>query len=289
MNTNQIKTFLCVVESKGISAAANKLYITQSSVSYQISTLEKELGIELIDHKSRNFKLSEAGIFFYNRIKKISDELECTIYELSDYEENREKVLTFHFPGVQFTDAITPYLKKYMVDNPKTLIRFDKGTFNEGCEVLDSKQIDFTYVFDYQVKNEPHVKFIPITNCSLMCVVSKNHPLAEKESVVMEDLKNQTLLLYDIQHTRVPISFEMEKVINQNNINVKLVKDMEIQMLEASCGNGIAIQPFFYHFGNYNLKAIPIRGLKTFTRGLAYSRSNTNVELRKFINCVQKV
>ena len=61
MELKQIRYFLAIVEVGSFSVAADELYISQSSLSKQISALEKELGVRLFDRSKRQIALTAAG------------------------------------------------------------------------------------------------------------------------------------------------------------------------------------------------------------------------------------
>ena len=70
MTFEQIKSFLAIVKFNHFTLASQELYISQSSISKHIKSLEKELGVELFNRQHRNVKLTEAGEEFYKFAKK---------------------------------------------------------------------------------------------------------------------------------------------------------------------------------------------------------------------------
>ena len=64
-----MKYFVAVVECHSFTEAAEQCYISQSAISQQIRTLEKELGVELLHRENRRFSLTPAGEYFYNQSK----------------------------------------------------------------------------------------------------------------------------------------------------------------------------------------------------------------------------
>ena len=68
--------FMAVVEEGSFSKAAKKYYLSQSAISQQIKSLEKELGIRLFERNKRQFSLTPAGEYFYRHGKVILDEIE---------------------------------------------------------------------------------------------------------------------------------------------------------------------------------------------------------------------
>ena len=72
----QMKYFIAVVECNSFTEAAEQCYISQSAISQQIRSLEKELGVELIHRENRRFTLTPAGEYFYEQSKGILNEVE---------------------------------------------------------------------------------------------------------------------------------------------------------------------------------------------------------------------
>ena len=64
METRVLKYFLTVAELNNITQAAERLHITQPTLSRQIMELEKELGVKLFDREKRQMHLNKAGALF---------------------------------------------------------------------------------------------------------------------------------------------------------------------------------------------------------------------------------
>lgn len=65
MDFKQIEAFVTVVDNKSFSKAADMCLLTQPTISARISTLEKELGVRLIDRTGREVFLTDYGRVFY--------------------------------------------------------------------------------------------------------------------------------------------------------------------------------------------------------------------------------
>lgn len=74
MLLRQIKYFLAVVEASSFTEAAAQCFISQSAISQQIQALERELGVELLLRENRRFTLTEAGKYFYQKGRILTDE-----------------------------------------------------------------------------------------------------------------------------------------------------------------------------------------------------------------------
>lgn len=76
MLLRQIKYFVTVVDTGRFTEAAEECFISQSAISQQILSLEKELGVQLLVRSTRRFTLTEPGKYLYSHGKKLLGETE---------------------------------------------------------------------------------------------------------------------------------------------------------------------------------------------------------------------
>ena len=86
MTIAQLRYFSIAAQMENLSAAANALYITQSSLSKNIASLEKELGVQLFDRKGKTLRLNEAGDYFRESCQKILAEYDESVERLRQYD-----------------------------------------------------------------------------------------------------------------------------------------------------------------------------------------------------------
>ena len=76
MLLKQMQYFITVAKYQSFTEAAEQCFISQSAISQQIKSLEKELGVELLKREGRQFSLTPAGEYFYRHGKVLLDEIE---------------------------------------------------------------------------------------------------------------------------------------------------------------------------------------------------------------------
>src|SRR5919206_5011974 len=86
MDTRQLAAFCTVVERRSFSQAAEQLGVTQPAVSLQIRSLEKRLGVQLLDRSGRRVEPTEAGQRLYRNAQRILAAEEQLLDELADGE-----------------------------------------------------------------------------------------------------------------------------------------------------------------------------------------------------------
>src|SRR5213076_637497 len=84
MDTRQLAAFCAVVEKQSFSQAAERLGVTQPAVSLQIRTLEKRLGLQLLDRSGRRVEPTEAGRRLYRNAQRLLALEEQLLAELGE-------------------------------------------------------------------------------------------------------------------------------------------------------------------------------------------------------------
>lgn len=145
MLMQQIKYFTAVVNCKSFTEAAEQCYITQSAISQQIKSLEKELGVQLIQRGNRKFSLTPAGEFFYRNCLLLVEEfnrLKSETKQIGRLSGNLLRIGALSsYGGAELLNAAATLLAKY----PELSLNLVSGTHDELCEMLSRDEIDMAF------------------------------------------------------------------------------------------------------------------------------------------------
>lgn len=108
----RVAVFTQVVEAKSFSEAARRLGVAKSAVSKQISLLEKEVGVRLINRSPRQLSLTEAGDIFYRHCAEIVHRAEIARSELRQYQNQPTGTLRVTSPIDFGTSQLVPVVKQ---------------------------------------------------------------------------------------------------------------------------------------------------------------------------------
>ncbi|MES3036508.1 MAG: LysR family transcriptional regulator [Bdellovibrionota bacterium] len=150
MNLYQLTTFVTVISEGSMTAAADKLYLTQPAVSQQIRNLEEELGVELLARGVRQIKPTAQGEILFEHAKKILhfvQNAETAIKTIGAELKGQLSVGTLSSLGLHL---MSPSLGRIMRNNPELKIRleYDKAEdlirkFREGeLDILIMPKLD---------------------------------------------------------------------------------------------------------------------------------------------------
>src|SRR5260370_26603720 len=100
---SQLRTFVAVARQRHFTRAAAELNVAQSSVSYQVREIERQLGVRLVDVVGRRVHLTDAGERLFARATAILNDVERVQREMRDYGAGvlgRLRVRATHTVGV---------------------------------------------------------------------------------------------------------------------------------------------------------------------------------------------
>ena len=190
----QMKYFIAVVECNSFTEAAEQCYISQSAISQQIRSLEKELGVELIHRENRSFTLTPAGKYFYEQSKGILNEVEDIRRETFRIGKDKEMELKIGYlrcySGQELHQAVAEFSRLY----PEVSIHIVNGTHEELYDLLRFGRADLVLTDQRRAFSDKYANF-QLLKCGCYVELSVRSPLAEQESVTMEELKRQACIL----------------------------------------------------------------------------------------------
>ncbi len=135
LNLYQLSTFVTVVSEGSMTAAADKLYLTQPAVSQQIRNLEEELTVELLVRGVRQVKATPQGEILFEYAKKIiqlSNQAEVAIKSIGSELKGTLKLGTLNSIGLHI---MSPIVGRLLRHNPDFRVRLD---YHPGKELIDS-------------------------------------------------------------------------------------------------------------------------------------------------------
>lgn len=134
-NLYQLTTFVTVISEGSMTAAADKLYLTQPAVSQQIRNLEEDLGVELLVRGVRQIKATPQGEVLYEYAKKIinlTQQAEIAIKSIGAHMKGQLRIGTLNSLGLHL---MSPIVGRLMRHNPDLMLKVD---YDRGEELIKS-------------------------------------------------------------------------------------------------------------------------------------------------------
>ncbi|CAN5440247.1 LysR family transcriptional regulator [soil metagenome] len=122
---DRIPLFISIVEENGFAKAARKKQISTAAISRQMAALESELGVQLIQRTTRQMKLTEVGVDYYQRCKKALTELQEAESAIIGSQHEATGILNVTSNRYFALTYLVPTLAKFMQQNPKLRIKLE--------------------------------------------------------------------------------------------------------------------------------------------------------------------
>lgn len=200
MYNPQLDTFLCVAEAGSFNKAAKKLYISPPAVIKQINLLEENLDLQLFVRTHHGLVLTKAGQSLYQDTKYIIQYCKDSVTRAKNAMQETENVIrigTSPMTPAQVLVDLWPKLQAYCPNIKFQLIPFD-NTPENAREILGNlgQNIDVVAgIFDETMLNLRQCKGLEISREPICCAVSVHHRLAQKNSLTVQDLYGENLML----------------------------------------------------------------------------------------------
>lgn len=143
MNWNQLQYVITVAKEKNITRAAEKLYISQPSLSLSIHSLEKELGTTLFERKNGALVLTYAGTVFYDwAVSTLNSKKQLSV-KLNDISNQVRHLIRIGISPHRSPIILPPILEKFYKIYPKSEIFIMEESTYHLKKMLEKEQIDF--------------------------------------------------------------------------------------------------------------------------------------------------
>lgn len=187
MDLYQIRYFLAIVETGGFSKAAERLFVSQSSLSGSIKKLEQELGVKLFERGGKRAIPTPAGKFFREKAKNILNEYQTTLRELQGF-HNQPTLRLGTLRTIRIT-SLAALIRNFQSSDSNVVIELLSGTVEDLRNWLEDGEIDMSItVLDYH--EHPKTSLI-LFNQRRMLAVPASHPFAQSGTVRLMDLDGQ--------------------------------------------------------------------------------------------------
>lgn len=116
MDIKQLRYFIAIAEEKNITAAANRLHMTQPPLSLQLKQLEEELGVKLFERNGKSMDLTDKGKVLYQKALHLINNIEEIKNELKETEEGKRGLISVGINTLSlsgFSDVLRNFHKKY--------------------------------------------------------------------------------------------------------------------------------------------------------------------------------
>ena len=236
----QLRAFCFAAELGSISRAAERLELTQPSVSLQIQTLERELGVTLFERRGPRIRLTSDGQALHAMAQTMVANIDDLPTQFAKGSQSLEGGYLDIGAGQSSTLYLLPsLLERFMAQHPRVQVRLHNLSVGDMLEALRTDRMDFAVGAVLDLPNE--LRYQAIYSYGLSLITPPDHPLAERDVISTRDLANQDYIIppQDMTTWRL-INLVFEQQALQYRVKLE-VGSWEAVKRYVSLGFGIAI------------------------------------------------
>ena len=190
----QLKGFCAVVETRSVSKAANRLSLTQPTVSLQVQSLERDLRTTLFERHGPKIELTFEGELLYELARPLVEGFTALDQNFEDRRNNVEQGRLAIAAGESTIHYVLPRaVQRFSSEHPKISLALNNVTGQQGLQQLRDRLVDFCVgpILDTpsDIVFEPVVAFDPVL------ITALGHPLSKLRKVSLRHISQYPLIL----------------------------------------------------------------------------------------------
>lgn len=251
MTTQQMRYFLVLAEELHFWKTSEKVFMSQSSLSRQIQSLEEELGFKLLERDKRNVKLTEAGKFLQKRWRELLDDMDRAQTQAKKISMGSSGLISIAYPGSISSSFLPELLRTFTAEMPEMKMELVEPTDATNEKLLLDYHIDIAFSRDSV--QHPALSSKKLYSEPVCLVVAENHWLNENTYHDFKSLENESFILSGLHHTTFFATL-LRRIFTTYGFEPKTHIETDFGGLILNLvanGLGISILPYSFQFGSY--------------------------------------
>ena len=206
LDIRHLRYFLAVAEAGNFSRAADRLGISQPSVSQQMRDLEAGLRVPLFQRRGKRILLTQRGLIFQEHARAVLHQLENFLQELNSEPGELRGALHLGVIPVLNVPLVPQLLGSFAADHPAISITVEEISSTEIETALEEGRMDVGLGF--LTRHSPNLRYERLCTDEFNLIVAQNHPWAKRRVAHFSELHHQRLL-------QLPDSFVMRRMTDE--------------------------------------------------------------------------
>src|SRR6476646_2059092 len=222
MQIESLKVFCDLTETESFTKAAQINHVTQSAVSQQISSLERQFKSLLIERSKKKFRRTREGQVLYEYSKQIIqtyDSLHSRLQEIKDIISGTIRVATIYSVGLH---DLPPYIKKFLKAYPTVNVHVEYRRSNQVYEDVLGNVVDMGLVA--YPNRDSKLEIVPLRKDPLVLICHPQHPFAKHKGIKLKSLTGQKFIGFEPD---IPTRKALDRILKDNNVEVQHVMEFD--------------------------------------------------------------
>ena len=281
MTTKQIDYCIELVHTLNFSRAAENMFVSQPTLTYQIKLLEEEVGFPIFERSGKGAALTPAGAQFVSFLAGMREDLKRAIEQGQNFSATYRDSISISLMVRQAIYFLPEAIRLFSETNSDVQIT-PVFQYENGVGSFLRNEVDILFALKEQTKQIPGIAVHELFESRVYLIADRDDPLAGKNIIREEDLYGRTLMvgggsppaLKAVQH----------RLINSGKIRYFNSPDHDTTLTNVAAGRGICLAPGFLNDHSGQFAWIPYDCKETFSCVLCTHKADKRPSISAFID-----
>lgn len=286
MNTKQMSYIIETAKTLNLSRAAENLYISQPALSYQIKTIEEEVGFAIFDRVGKSIRLTPAGQQLVTSLQRISIELQFAIEQAQNMGEIYKDSIKIGFATRSSLYYLPKVLQIFEEKHPAVQIVPEIQTPNEYLTAFLHKELDLILLPKEEAQKLSGITIHPLYTSHIYLLCQQIDPLSKNSRVTAQDLSGRTLLVNG--GSSQTLRQIQQRVLASVPIQYYNSPTHDFTMIQVASGKAICLSPGYLNDHTEEFAWVPFDCPEHFELVLVSHQDRSSPALSDLINIFQE-
>ena len=286
MNTKQIDYCIELARTLNFSRAADNLFASQPTLSYQIRMLEEEVGFTIFERSGKGAALTPAGEQFVTYLTGMRAEMKRAIEQGQNFSAKYRDDISISLMVRQAIYFLPEAIRMLAKQHPEVQVT-PRFQYEGSLESFLKNESDILFTLKELTKQIPGINVHDLFTSKIYLITDKDDPLAKKNLVTDEDLSGRTLMVGG--GSPAALRSVQQRLISSGNIHYFNSPDHDTTLTNVASGKGICLAPGFLNDHSGQFAWIPFDCKESFSCVLCTHKTDQRESLQDFIDILQRL
>ena len=286
MTTKQIDYCIELAHTLNFSRAADNMFVSQPTFSYQIRLLEDEVGFAIFERSGKGASLTPAGTQFASFLTGMRQDLKRAVEQGQNFSAKYRDSISICMMVRQALYFLPEAMRMFAESEPNVQIT-PLFQYENSMESFLQNEADIVFALKEQTKQVAGIQVHDLFESRIYLIANRGDSLADKNLICEEDLYGRTLMvgggspqaLKTVQH----------RLINSGKIDYFNSADHDTTLTNVAAGRGVCLAPGFLNDHSGQFAWIPFDCKEYFSCVLCTHKEDQRDSLKAFLDILKKL
>ena len=286
MTTKQIDYCIELARTLNFSRAADNMFVSQPTFSYQIKLLEEEVGFAIFERSGKGASLTPAGSQFVNYLSGMRADLKRAIEQGQNFSAKYKDTISISLMVRQAVYFLPEAMRLFAESFPDIQIS-PRFQYENGLNGFLKSETDILFSLKEHTRQIPGIVVHNLFTSNIYLITQRDDPLAEKNLITEVDLYGRTLMVGG--GSPAALKAVQHRLISTGKIRYFNSPDHDTTLTNVAAGRGVCLAPGFLNDHSGQFAWIPFDCTESFSCVLCTHKDDNRPSLKAFLEVLKEL